>query len=72
MPYDWNNGTGVRFYNRTLRQCDAIERLLMFGESSGAKCDIPEGNVHGRSVDNELDLIEVGRREMRTGPILSW
>ena len=69
MPRDWNNGTGVRFYDLMLLQSELIPRLLMFGYGGDTKSDIPKGNVHGRAKDGTFNLISVGRESsMTTSP----
>ena len=66
MPHDWNNGTGVRFYDLMLLQSELIPRLLMFGYGGDTKSDIPAGSVHGRTKDGSIGLISVGRRSFMT------
>lgn len=61
MIYDWNNGTGCRFYDQMLTQRDVIPRLLMHGVNSGGQCDIPLGSVLGLGKDGETGHINVGR-----------
>ncbi len=66
MPLDWSNGTGCRFYNPLLSQYQVIQRLLMFGEGSNVKCDIPSGGVYGRTKDGVLDNVGVGSSGIMT------
>ena len=58
---DWSNGTGTRFYELLLRHETVIRRLLMFGERSDEKSDIPTGSVFGLSEDGVAGAISVGR-----------
>ena len=61
MTYDWNNGTGCRFYGQMLTQRDVIPRLLMHGVKADGQCDIPLGSVFGQAKDGETGHINVGR-----------
>ena len=61
MTYDWNNGTGCRFYGQMLTQRDVIPRLLMHGVKADGQCDIPLGSVFGQAKYGETGHINVGR-----------
>ena len=61
MEDDWSNGTGTRFYELLLRHETVIRRLMMFGEGSDEKSDIPAGSVFGLSEDGVPGSISVGR-----------
>jgi len=66
MPYDWNNGTGRRFYDQSLFQSVLIPRLLMYEYGSDSKCDIPAGGIYGLTKSGEFGLIAVGRNPFMT------
>ena len=66
MPLDWSNGTGCRFYDPLLSQYQVIQRLLMFGEGSNVKCDIPSGGVYGRTKSGALGNVGIGSSEFTT------
>ena len=66
MPLDWSNGTGCRFYDPLLSQYQVIQRLLMFGEGSNVKCDIPSGGVYGRTKSGALGNVGIGSSEVMT------
>ena len=65
---DWNNGTGSRFYGAATSQADLIKRLLMLGEGSDIKSDIPLGNVYGISEFLTKNNMNVGRIGMTIFP----
>ena len=56
LPSDWNNGTGSCFYAPALKQYDVVKRLLMFGEVSPAKADIPAGAVFGMTTNVQQNV----------------
>ena len=66
MPYDWNNGTGCRFYDPLLLQSDLIPRLLMYEYGSDSKCDIPAGWIYGLTKSGEIGMIGVGKSTFMT------
>ena len=62
MPNDWSGGGDVGgFYETDLRQYELIPRLLMYGERSNSKADIPAGAVYGLPKVGDLGNMNVGR-----------
>lgn len=47
VPKDWNNGPEPYFYKVKLKQSQLVKRLLMFGNVSTTKADIPSGKIYG-------------------------
>jgi hypothetical protein len=68
MYWDWNNGTGSRFYDPFAKQYMLIQKLLMYGEEGNSACDIPASQVYGKPVDGELMPVNVGRSSMNLTP----
>ena len=60
-PFDWNNGTGSRYYEFSITQETLIKRLLMYGVYHVDKRDMSLGSIYGFTMyDNEAGLVDVG------------
>jgi hypothetical protein len=60
-PFDWNNGTGSRYYEFSITQETLIKRLLMYGFYHVDKRDMSLGSIYGFTMyDNEAGLVDVG------------
>ena len=65
--FDWNNGTGQRFYQIGLAHSELIERLLMYGVTGCNGVDIPHSSVSGVASGGakfEIRKSSVGRDAM--------
>ena len=65
--FDWNNGTGQRFYQIGLAHSELIERLLMYGVTGCNGVDIPHSSVLGVASGGakfEIRKSSVGRDAM--------
>ena len=61
LPFDWNNGTGCRYYPTGIKQEYVIRQLLMYGRNNFEGKDIPFGSVYGFvRPTNEPGLVDVG------------
>jgi hypothetical protein len=71
-PRDWNSGPEPEYYNESLTQPGLVQRLLMYGEGSDTKADIPSGQVHGLYKPSyAAGLVKVGLQDMTRTPT-SW
>lgn len=52
MPTEWSP-----FYPRGTMQADLIPKLLMFGQPSSSKLDIPGGDIYGLWYTNRRDVV---------------
>ena len=59
-PYDWNNGSGVRYYSSKMRQSNLICTLLMCGYSFPYAGDMSFGSVYGLTSHGGEGLVDVG------------
>jgi len=57
---DWNNGTGLRYYENGKSQSDVIKRLLMCGIRYPNIGDLSAGQVYGLREDNAETTVDVG------------
>jgi hypothetical protein len=66
-PKDWNNGPGAEYYKETRKQSELVRQLLMYGEFSNTKADIPLGRVYGVQTQDyknySLGLTLVGMKD---------
>ena len=58
--YDWNNGSGARYYNPRNNQLNLICTLLMCGYSFPYVGDLSFGSIYGLTSRGEEGLVDVG------------
>jgi hypothetical protein len=58
--YDWNNGSGTRYYNPQKNQSNLICSLLMCGYSYPYVGDLSFGSIYGLTSCGEDGLVDVG------------
>ena len=59
--YDWNNGSGCRYYHSGITQDNVIASLLMCGYSYSKTGDMSFGSIYGFArKDNLAGLVDVG------------
>ena len=58
--YDWNNGSGARYYNPKKNHLNLICTLLMCGYSFPYVGDLSFGSIYGLTSRGEESLVDVG------------
>ena len=58
--YDWNNGSGARYYNPKKNQSNLICSLIMCGYAFPYVGDLSFGSIYGLTSHGEEVLVDVG------------